>query len=559
MRIDQRQVSGQGPAGPSPGASWGPAADAPTFLPSGELVLSPRVPTSDSIVTSAPKPKVGRARNASQSTIKPPPTGAAPSGPQSTIQPAPSGAAPAGPQIFDPLAIPLPPELAPPIYGWLRRLALQADLAGADRLLRDAVADLTSALSVLVIYASPEGLHSLGATDELPKDMQPVIAVATSRRALVGPHAALVPITTTTETIAVIHIVRNVRQPAFNLADHVTMAAIARESASIMHHLVALHAQRRNEAEADKKSLYRPEALENHRRRGQEGSLTELSPGWVRRTYHVLVAAIVVAIAAAVLVHVPTYSSGTGTVMFDGTPITSPAPGTVDRILVQPATLVHRGDPLVVLKADKEQADLAQARTELEAVLQSYLFDPADETVRKTLVSAQATARRAEEALAQRTVRASRDGTVSDVRIRPGVPLSFGDHILTIVPPGTEPELWAFLPGSDRPRLAAGQALQVELAGFQKKRELATIYDVGREIIGAAEVRRSLGPELADSLKLAQDGSYVLVKAKLPGRTFRAKGKTYHYHQGMPAKVEVRVEDKRFISTLLPSLEKYVE
>ncbi|HEU4611019.1 MAG TPA: hypothetical protein VFS15_03035, partial [Kofleriaceae bacterium] len=129
MRIDQRQVSGQRPAGPPPGTSWGPAADAPTFLPSDELVLSPRAATSDSIVTSAPKPKPApvRTRAASQSTIKP----------------APASAAPAGPQIFDPLAIPLPPELAPPIYGWLRRLALQADLAGADRLLRDAVADLT--------------------------------------------------------------------------------------------------------------------------------------------------------------------------------------------------------------------------------------------------------------------------------------------------------------------------------------------------------------------------------------------------------------------------------
>jgi hypothetical protein len=51
----------------------------------------------------------------------------------------------------------------------------------------------------------------------------------------------------------------------------------------------------------------------------------------------------------------------------------------------------------------------------------------------------------------------------------------------------------------------------------------------------------------------------VLVKARLPRRTFKTKGRTYHFHQGMPAKTEVRVENKRFVVTLLPSLEKYLD
>jgi hypothetical protein len=323
MRIDHRQVS-------PPPRGWGPAADAPTFLPV-------------------------ESRAASQSTIKPN-RGAVP-----PFIPFEGGAS------FDPLALPLPPELAPPVYGWLRRLALQADLAGADRLLRDALADLTSSLSVLVIYASPDGLHSVGVNDELPKDMQPVIAVATSRRALVGTHSALIPITTSTETIAVIQLVRNVRQPAFNMIDNVTMAAVARESAAIMHHLVVEHLQRRNEAEADKKSLYRPEALESHRRRGQEGTLTELSPGWVKATYYILVGGLVVGLLCAFFIHVPTYSEGHGVVVFEGTPITAPAPGTVDAIYVQAGTEVHTGTPLVKLKSEKEESDLRQARTELEA------------------------------------------------------------------------------------------------------------------------------------------------------------------------------------------------
>jgi len=326
-----------------------------------------------------------------------------------------------------------------------------------------------------------------------------------------------------------------------------------------MHHLTSEDQQRRSETEADKKGLYRAEALENHRHRGQEGVVAELSPGWVRRTYQVLVISFVVAAIFSYTVQVPTYSTGTGIVMFDGTPITAPAMGTVDAVYVQPAQHVRTGETLIKLKADKEEADLKQATSELVAAQQQYLFDSSDETLRKTLISAQAATKRAEDALDQKTVRATTEGTVSDIRIRVGAPLEFGAPILSIVAPGTEPELWAYLPGSDRPRLQPGQDLQIDLTGYQKVREHARIYDVGRNVIGAQEAKRSLGAEVADALKLAPDGSYVLVKAKLPKRTFRTKGRTYNYHPGMAAKTEVRVESKRFLFTLLPSLEKYLD
>lgn len=519
--------------------------EAPTFLSPDALSIE---------ITRPRKPVVSR--NPSESTVKPLPL------PPSAPAPAPIAppyAAFEGGASFDPLALPLPPDIAPPIYTWLRRLALQADLGGADRLLREAFVDLTSALSVLLIYNGPEGLHTLGINDELPKDTQPVVAVARSRRALVSTHAAFVPVATANDTVAVVMLQRNSRQPAFNMVDHVTMAALARESASIMHHLLAQHRQSKDEQAADKKSLYRGEALEAHRKRGQEGQLTELSPGWVRRTYHVLCVLTVLAIVFASWVEVPTYSSGTGVVVFNGTPVTTPMAGTVDKVFVQSAQEVHAHDILVRLKADKEESDLRQANTELEAALDQYLFDSTDETVRKSLVTAQAQAKRAEDALAQRTIRATVDGTVSDIRIREGMALEFGAPILTVVAPGTEPELWAYLPSSDRPRLHAGMDLQIELQGYEKKRESAKIYEVGRDGIGVNEARRTLGTELADALKLPQEGgTFVVIKAKLPKRTFRARGKTYNYHQGMPAKTEVRVESKRFIVTLLPSLEKYL-
>jgi len=550
MRIDQ------------PG--WGPATDAPTFLPKDELAVSLRRAESDSVITSAP-----RRRRASQSTIKPapqPPVAQTPAPVAAAPQPAP---APAPEQIpafipfeggasFDPLAIPLPPELAPSIYSWLRRLALQAELSGADKLLREAFADLTNALSVLIIYADPDGLHSLGANDEMPKDEQPVVAVAKARRALVGTHSALIPITTSTETIAVIQLVRNARQPAFNMIDHVTMAALARESASIMHHLVVQHLQRRVEHEADKKSLYRPEALDSHRRRGQEGGVTELSPGWVRRTYHILGLALVIAIVFAIFVEVPTYSSGSGIVMYDGTRVTAPTPGTVEKVFVAPNDYVYKGDPLLKLHSEAEESALAQATKEYDAAQHQFLFDPADENVKKQLIASGTAAKRAQDALEQKTVRATADGWVKGIRAEAGKPVQFGDPILTLVPLGAEPYMLAALPGRDIGRIKPGQTLQVELEGYQKSREKAKIIEVGDQAIGLAELRKTLGGEYADSLKLAE-GSYVIIKARLPRDYFRYKGKKQSFRFGMPAKTEVRIESKRFLVTLLPSLEKYIE
>ncbi|HUS33246.1 MAG TPA: biotin/lipoyl-binding protein [Kofleriaceae bacterium] len=577
--------------------AWGPAADAPTFLPADALaveglsvsaapVTAPRVPKqpkpasrssspsssrskSDSIITSAPKQPVARSRNPSQSTIKPLPE--APSGPAprgsspstpSMQQAAPGAAVPPyvqfeGGASFDPLAIPLPPELAAPVYDWLRRLALQADLSGADKLLREAFADLTSSLSCLIIYAGPDGLHTLGANDEMPKDDSPIVAVARSRRALCTQHNAYLPIATSTETMAVVVLTRNSRQPAYNMVDHVTMAGLARESASIMHHLVVQHLQRRNEAEHDKKGLYRPEALESHRRRGQEGVVAELSPTWVRRTYWVLLICLVAAIVFATWVTVPTYSTGTGIVVYDGEKVTAPAPGTVEKVLVQVNQEVHKGTLLVRLKADKEEADLRQVKTELDKTLQQYLFDRTDEQIRKQLLTVQSQVTRAEDALKQKNIYATADGVVADLRPHEGVPIEFGGSICTIIKPGTTPTILAYMPASDLPRFAVGKQLQVSLTNFEKAPEKVTITSVERSGISAAEAKRSLGPLLGEGLKLAPETTYVLVKASLPS-TFRAKGQTYRYLTGMPAKTEIAVESKRFVVTLLPSLEKYV-
>jgi len=46
--------------------------------------------------------------------------------------------------------------------------------------------------------------------------------------------------------------------------------------------------------------------------------------------------------------------------------------------------------------------------------------------------------------------------------------------------------------------------------------------------------------------------------SRLPSRTFKTEHRTYHYHHGMHANAEVKVQSKPFLATLLPAIEKYL-
>ncbi len=511
----------------------------------------PAAPRSRGSSKSIVAPREQRSKSATPSSAAPTPQAPAPQRAQSSPQ------IPVGINAIDPLAVPVPPELAAPIFSWVRRLALQADLTGADRVLRDALADLTSSLSVSIVYPGQDGLWSLGADDEIPRDAQPIIAVATARRAIVSSHTAIIPVVTTSETVAVLVLTRNPRNPGYHPIEQIAMISLARESAAILHHLAVLHLQRASEIKADKGGLYRGEALEAHRTRGNEGVPVHLTPGWVRRTYPVLVATLLIAIAVAIFITVPTYSTGSGIVIYQGTPVTAPAAGTVEQILVQQGDSVKKGQILIRLHSANEEAELALASTDWNNATIQYLFDQTDEQIKKALASAAARVERARAQVDTRVVRARKDGTVSDRRVQMGQLLQPGDHILTIVEPGAEPEVIAFLPGKDRPRLRKGMTLQVELGGYTKIRELAIITSVGNENIGGNEAARYLGAQLADSLKL-QGGSFVIVKARLPTRTFKTEHRTFRYYHGMLAQTEVKIQSKPFLVTLLPALEKYL-
>jgi len=458
------------------------------------------------------------------------------------------------------MSVPVPPELGPTIYGWVRRLALQADLTGADRLLREALLDVSSSLSVAIVYPGQDGLWSLGADDEIPREAQPLVAVAQARRAVVSSHSAIIPVLTASETVAVVTLTRNPRNPAYHPIEQIAMIALVRESAAILHHLAVAHLQKQSEIEADKGGLYRGEALEAHRSRGNEGVPVQLTPGWVKRTYPVLGISMLIAIIVAALVKVPTYSTGFGYITYGGTPATSPVAGTVREVLVTTGESVHKGEPVIKFDAVDVEAQLKQAADDYANAKLLYLADRNDVAARKAVIAAETQYERAKAQLETRIVRAPADGTVVDLRVKDGTSVAVGDQVLTVVDEGAKPEVVALLPGGDLPRLNYEQRLQVDLgpSGYKKNRPHIEITSISHEAYSGPEIAKLIGADLANSMpELRNGGTWVIVKGRLPSATFEYEHQKLDYTHGMRIGAEVKVQSKAFLLTLLPALEKH--
>lgn len=576
--VSKREHS-QPAAAPAPAPAPAPAAAAPTPnfkaapSPFGRAAAAAAPAAAPAPLASEPKSRSAsqsqsqsksKSRSASKSSSKSAPSSSAKaSAPQ--LPPPPEAAAAAAPEatgelppgMIDPLTVPVPPEMAATIYGWIRRLALQNDLQTADRVMRDALIEMTSSLSCTIIYPGQDGLWTLGPDEEIPKDTNPIVACAQVRRALVMSHTAMIPIVTTSETVGVILLQRNPRNPAYHPLEQIAALGFIREAAAILHHLAIAYLQKQHEIQLDKGSLYRGEALEAHRTRGNEGVLVHLSPGWVRRTYPFLLAAIAIALVFTAFIKVPTYSTGQAVMVIDGTPVTAGLSGNVSQLFVKPNQKVKKGSLILKFSSQAERNELEDARKEEDAYTTQYLFDQTDVENKKALIAASQKVQAAKKRIELKTIRAPEDGVVSDIRAREGELLNQGEAIATILPEGAEVTVVTFLNATDRPRLRKGMNMKVNLTGYTKSPETAKIIEVGNDAIAPEAAQKYLGTTLGGALKL-NPGSYVVVKAKMPTRTFQSQKETLYYHHGMGAKVDVLINEKPFLVTLIPALEKYL-
>jgi membrane fusion protein (multidrug efflux system) len=302
--------------------------------------------------------------------------------------------------------------------------------------------------------------------------------------------------------------------------------------------------------------LFRKEALEHHMGYQHEGEVLRLTPRWTAWTFGLLVSVFVVALAYAILGTMDEYATGVAIVRVDGrAEMTAKQAGIVASVDVQPGQRVTAGQVLVRFHGDV--AELERLDQEFELQLMKALTNPADEGAHQSLTGLRSSRDLARARLEEKILRAPEAGVVSDVRIRAGQSLQPGDPVLSIITSDAAFRVVAILPGQYRPRLRPGMKLRIEMTGYHYAYREIVIETIGDEVIGPAEIRRTLGPELGDTLPIA--GPVVLVTAKLPTRSFTAQGREYAYFEGMQGRAEARVGTESIAAALIPGLKAFFE
>jgi biotin carboxyl carrier protein len=283
------------------------------------------------------------------------------------------------------------------------------------------------------------------------------------------------------------------------------------------------------------------------------GDVLRLTPTWTRWTYPLVVVTFVAAILYCTFGTIHEYAIGPAVVWISGrAPITATVAGTVSKIEVKPGERVEQGRLLASFASAVELADLTRIDQEFEIQLARSLRDPSDQTAR-TAVAALRTEREVSAArLEQLSIRAPRAGFVGDVRIRTGQLLQAGEIAMTLVGDDPHCSVQAVLPAQYRPQLRPGMSMRFEISGYSYAYQELTITSVGAQVIGPNEVKRFLGQEIEDTLRV--EGPVVLVEASPCSPTFAVDGQSFDLYHGMSGIAEARVREQRILVSLVPAL-----
>jgi len=360
-------------------------------------------------------------------------------------------------------------------------------------------------------------------------------------------------------TLAVVVAVRRAKRPMFSEQEVETFRLFASQCAAAYGQM-SLQAQveevfaEQGAEELPSTMPFRREALDVYWM-GEAGSGQPLriSPVWGNHVYWLVVVAAVSFLVYAVLGTIDEYATGPAIVRIDGrTDITATAPSIVASVLVQPGERVEAKQLLVRFYDAQESTQLDRIKKEFELQLIKVLRNPADPALRESLGKLRAERDFAVAQLEERSIRAPHAGIVNDIRIRVGQHLPVGTPILSITRNDSALSIVALISGGYRPMLRPGQTARLEINGFRYSYRELTVEAIGDEVVGPEEARRYLGPNVADSVQLS--GPVILVRAKLPARTFNSDGRVFSYHDGMHGTAEVRVRTESILLTLVPGL-----
>lgn len=452
-----------------------------------------------------------------------------------------------------PLALGLAPEIQREVFQLARRVALQADLTAAMRVLHQGLARLTDSTEATCVFFDPALCSAWSVIDgERGLDIgarQLVTDVARSGRRAAFERAVFEPIGADPAR-AVLMVSRAPGSASYDSREIAIVAAVAAAVAGLVGHFAVEDGARRNQELRDARSPFRVEALvERRTAAAAPGRLVRTPRTWMRWAYPTLLGVVIAALVATALVDVPTYSTGFAIITAEGEHVTSPAPGTVAEVLVAPGARVAAGQPVLRLRAPTEDSELGAADTAYGNALGAFLTTPGDDGARNALVAITNRRELARKAVDDHVLRATATGVIGDIRVRAGQLVAPGAPLMKISPSGDLVVIGVF-PGSDRPRLETGMTVQIDLPGFHKKREEAMIDAIGSQVIGPDEARRSLGDPIGDALPIT--GPVVIVHAHLSAHTFEASGRAYEFHDGMLGKAEVRVDEQSLLRALLP-------
>ena len=487
-----------------------------------------------------------------------------------------------------------PPVVAPrqdplrvrQIVEYAKKFGAQTELATAAAVVESAVIDVGRAMRARVLYfdetsgtlwaetksgadESPAsvGLAGFVVRTGMPLSLDKASADPSYRASVDDPagtgdeRLAIQPVRDRDNNIQALMIaVRVVRDPPFSAEDMRLLQDLADAWQPYLHQL-ASDANARVKAESrsaeDGGEIFRQEAISHMIRRGHEGDVVRVNAAWVSGAYWIVLAALIAGGVFAYFARIHQYSEGPSVVKVTGrSDVIAVDGGIVTEIAVANGDLVKAGQVVARLHDTEQASKLRALDAEYERRLVAYLENPSDHAIGEALGKVVSDRDEARTNVDARAIRAPFDGRIKDLRVRKGQRIEAGAAIAAILKNDQAEGLSviAFLPGSDRPRLRAHQALRLSLPGYRGVGFNMEIRAISSEVMGAKEAStRYFGDRLGDSLGL--QGSVVVVEGRLASSHFETEGQTFELHDGMIGRAEVQLDSKSVLETLLPGLD----
>lgn len=349
---------------------------------------------------------------------------------------------------------------------------------------------------------------------------------------------------------------RRARRPAIGATEAMLLARFAQLVTPVLDQLsIHLRAQDILDDAAGDEGLFRRQAREAQAM-PRWGDVVRVSPGWLSAGYWMLVLLLAGSAVFVCLARVSTYSAGPAVVRSTArTPVTARTTGNVVSVAVVPGDATEPGTLVARLDDTEQRAAVLRLEQEFEETLRHHMLDPGDAAMEIGLRNVRASLEAARGSLEERLVRATTAGVVGDVRVRPGQHIAPGDVVASVFESAQGLEVIALLPGEDRPQLAPGMTIRLELNGYRYAYQSVLVSSVSSDVIAPTEARRVLGSEVADGMPLP--GSVVVVRGTLTSPEFAVDGQTFRYHDGMVGTAEVRVRSEPVVFALVPGTRRF--